>query len=110
MVLLIGEHMAFYTSVNRYGNSILYRGYSDNGSSIAQKYKFEPSLYIESKDPSKYRSFFGKQLKPIKLASMRDAKEFVEKYDGVSHRWKLNWLKLFTKEGAILRRVFRFNV
>ena len=75
--------MAFYTSVNRYGNSILYRGYSDNGSSIAQKYKFEPSLYIESKDPSKYRSLFGKQLKPIKLPSMRDAKEFVEKYDGI---------------------------
>jgi hypothetical protein len=37
--------MAFYTSVNRYGNSILYRGYNDNGVAVNDRIKFKPKLY-----------------------------------------------------------------
>jgi DNA polymerase elongation subunit (family B) len=83
MVLLIGEPMAFYTSVNRYGNSILYRGYNDSGAAISQKYKFKPTLYMESREDSRYHSLFGKPLQPIQFDSMREAKEFAEKYEGV---------------------------
>ena len=42
--------MTFYTNVSRYGNSILYRGYLDNGASVQHKYKFSPTLYIKNKD------------------------------------------------------------
>ena len=72
--------MAFYTSVNRYGNSILYRGYSDNGSPIQQKYKFVPKLYNVSNTPTKLKAFgTDNYLKEIRdIDSMKDAKNYLE--------------------------------
>jgi len=75
--------MAFYTSVNRYGNSILYRGYSDNGSAIQHKYKFRPTLYSLSQKDTGYKAFGGGNVQPKEFPSMRDAKEYVEMYSGV---------------------------
>ena len=40
--------MTFYTNVARYGNSLLYRGYTDNGTAILQKYKFKPTMFVAS--------------------------------------------------------------
>lgn len=75
--------MAFYTSVNRYGNSILYRGYSDNGSAVQHKYKFRPTLYSLSQNDTGYKAFGGGNVQPKEFPSMRDAKEYVELYSGV---------------------------
>jgi DNA polymerase elongation subunit (family B) len=77
--------MAFYTSVNRYGNSILYRGYSDNGTPITTKYKFEPTLYLPVKEESDTKSLFGHNLKTVNFSSMREAKEFIEMYEGTDN-------------------------
>ena len=38
--------MSFYTSINKYGNTLLYRGYNDNGSAITKRIKFQPTLYL----------------------------------------------------------------
>ncbi len=40
---------SFYTSVVRYGNSMLYRGYDANGNKIFKKDHFKPTFYISSK-------------------------------------------------------------
>jgi len=54
--------MNFYTSVNRYGNSILYRGVNNYGKRIEAKYKFEPKLYLPSnKITAKHKSIDGAQ-------------------------------------------------
>ena len=73
--------MAFYTSVNRYGNSILYRGYTDNGTAITDRIKFKPTLFVKSKDPSEWTSFDGDNIKPVSFADMREAKEFLQTYE-----------------------------
>ena len=44
-----GIYLSFYTSVNRYGNSLLYRGYNDNGVAISKRIKFEPTLFVPDK-------------------------------------------------------------
>jgi len=79
--------LTFYTSVNRYGNSILYRGYTDNGTAVSHKYKFEPTLYIptRSEEDTQHKSIFGNNLKPMHFSSMREAKEFIEMYDGTEN-------------------------
>jgi len=74
----------FYTSVNRYGNAILYRGYQD-GTRVKKKVKFAPTLYVRGKGDSKFTALDGTNVDPIKLDSMRDAKEFCEKYDQVDN-------------------------
>lgn len=74
----------FYTSVNRYGNNILYRGY-DNGTRVKRKIKFRPTLYVKGKGNSKFHALDGTNVDPIKFDSMRDAKEFIDKYEQVEN-------------------------
>lgn len=76
----------FYTSVERFGNTILWRGY-DNGRRFERKVKFSPTLFVTSSDKTKdtgYRTLVGGHpLVPMKQDTMKDAKEFVEKYKDV---------------------------
>lgn len=74
----------FYTSVDRLGNNILWRGY-ENGKKFARKVKFGPTLYLPTKQPTKYVSLIGDHpIAPRKFDSMSDAKEFIERYKDVS--------------------------
>jgi len=76
--------MRFYTNISRYGNNLLYRGY-DDGRRVKRKIPFKPTLYVKGKGGSKFTSLDGVNVDPIKLDSMRDAKEFVEKYKEVEN-------------------------
>jgi DNA polymerase elongation subunit (family B) len=76
--------MRFYTSINRYGNNLLYRGYED-GKRVKRKIPFKPTLYVKGKGGSKFTALDGTNVDAIKLDSMREAKEFIEKYDGVEN-------------------------
>ena len=76
--------MRFYTSINRYGNNLLYRGYED-GRRIKRKIPFKPTLYVKGKGNSKFTALDGTNVDAIDFASMREAKEFVEKYDDVKN-------------------------
>lgn len=72
-----------YTSINRYGNSILYRGRDLKGNSVKEKVKFQPRLFLRTEEPSQFKSLYGKNLKPMDFNSMRDAKEFLQQYEDV---------------------------
>ena len=74
----------FYTNVSRYGNNLLYRGYED-GHRVKKKIKFKPTLYVKGKGNSEFTSLDGINVDPIKFDSMRDAKDFCEKYEGVNN-------------------------
>ena len=78
--------MTFYTSVNRYGNSILYRGYTDNGTAIKQKYKFEPSLFYPIREQTVFKSFYGENLRRVKYQSMAAAKQKIEDMTGIENQ------------------------
>ena len=77
--------MNFYTSVARYGNSILYRGYNHQGKRIARKDTFQPTLYIPSKVDEGWTAIDGQIVAPITFDSMRETKEWLQTYDGVSN-------------------------
>ena len=73
----------FYTNVDRYGNSILFRGYDKRGP-VTKKIKFEPTFHIPNNDGD-WKSLEGQPLAEIQPGTMRDCKEFLQKYDDVSN-------------------------
>ena len=76
--------MSFYTSVNRYGNQILYCGYNDNGVRVEKRIKYAPTLFIPSKNKNTdWLALDGTPVEPMGFPSMRDAKNFIEKYKDV---------------------------
>jgi DNA polymerase elongation subunit (family B) len=75
--------LSFYTSVEVVGNRIAYRGYSDNGTPISQKYEFKPTLFLPHKEETGYKSLDGLNVKPFTLDSPRELKEFVKTKEGL---------------------------
>ena len=76
--------MEYYTSVVRYGNNILYRGYKD-GKRVSFKEEFCPTFYVQSTKESDWHDIYGKPVEPVYPGTMRDCKEFLEKYKDVSN-------------------------
>ena len=74
--------MNFYTNVQLVGNTILYRGY-EGGEKVTHRDSFSPTLFVSSKKETKYKTLDGKCVKPIKFDSVRDARDFVKKYDDI---------------------------
>lgn len=71
--------MKFYTNVVKYGNNLLYRGY-DGGERISERIKYSPSLFVPTKEKTKYRDLYGNKVGLIQFDTMKDANEFIEQY------------------------------
>lgn len=76
--------MDFYTSVNRYGNDILLRGFKQ-GKRIAQKIRFMPTLYTPTEKDTGWKTLTGQNVMPRGFDTMRDAADFMKQYDGVDN-------------------------
>lgn len=94
----------FYTSVERFGNNILWRGY-ENGKQFSRKVKFQPTLFTNGKKDvteSKFRSLTtDKPLVPHQLDSMKEGKDFVERYKdvhGLEIAGNTNYVSQFIQE------------
>jgi DNA polymerase elongation subunit (family B) len=74
----------FYTNIDRYGKNLLYRGYQD-GRAITKKVSFEPTFFIPSNESSDWSALDGTRVSKFNPGSMRDAKEFLERYKDVSN-------------------------
>jgi DNA polymerase elongation subunit (family B) len=74
----------FYTNVQILGDSVLYRGY-ENGKQITIKDSFSPTLFVKSETESKFKTLDGINVKPIKFSGVREAKDFVAKYQEVDN-------------------------
>lgn len=75
---------AFYTSVCRYGNSMLYRGYDGHGKRVYKKDNFKPKYYVPSQAESVWRGLDGAVVGPVEFDSMREAKQWLDQYREVS--------------------------
>jgi len=75
----------FYTSVERLGNHILYRGYDDNGKKVSHRIKYKPQLFMQSKKSNtRWKALDGTPLESIQFGSMSEVKEFEKTYNGVN--------------------------
>lgn len=79
----------YYTHVSTRNGKIYYRGYEvKNGvrNRVHAKLNFQPTLFLESTEPTDYKTIFGDDgpsLKVKKFESIAGAREFVKKYDDV---------------------------
>jgi DNA polymerase elongation subunit (family B) len=74
--------MKFYTNVEQVANRLLVRGY-EGGSSFSYRVPFNPTLYVASKNYSEWKTLEGDCVEPLKMGSINDAKEFVNRYKEV---------------------------
>ena len=74
--------MDFYTSIDRYGSALLYRGYS-NGQRVKKRIPFKPTLYVSGKGDSGWSTLDGRSVEPIQFETMREATEFTKRYQHI---------------------------
>jgi DNA polymerase elongation subunit (family B) len=74
--------LRFYTNVQLIGNQFLVRGY-ENGKRFENRDEFFPTLFIKSKKESEYKTLSGEYVEPIQPGTVRDCREFYNKYDNV---------------------------
>mgnify|MGYP003332596925 CR=1 FL=1 len=72
----------FYTNVQCFGNSILYRGVKD-GKRIKQRIDYSPSLYVPSRksNQTEYKSLEGIPLDRKEFEDLRSARDFVKQFE-----------------------------
>jgi DNA polymerase elongation subunit (family B) len=77
--------MKYYTNIAINGNNILFRGVN-NGRRVKMKVQYSPTFFLPSKkQQSGFQSLFGEQLEPMKFETIRDARDFMKRYDEVSN-------------------------
>ncbi len=76
--------MNFYTYARHYGNDILFRGVK-NGKRFTARHEFQPTLFVKSKEKSKYKSIFGESVSPIKFPTNKEATAFFDSYKDVEN-------------------------
>ena len=76
--------MDFYTNVAIINDTVLYRGFS-GGERIERREDFSPTLYVSSKNQTKYKTLEGNCVEPVHFGGIKDAKEFVNTYEAVDN-------------------------
>lgn len=74
----------FYSSVDLHFDNILFRGYK-NGKRIKENIKYSPTLYVECKEKTKFKTLDNKFVKPRKFSRISEAREFTKQYENVSN-------------------------
>tara|TARA_Y100000593_G_scaffold67554_1_gene124187 strand:+ start:817 stop:3366 length:2550 start_codon:yes stop_codon:yes gene_type:complete len=77
--------MSFYTNVQTIGNSILFRGVSENGKRFKDRIEYHPTLYIPTKEETKFRTLEGNPVGEIQPGTMKECREFITKYKEVGN-------------------------
>lgn len=75
--------MKFYTSVNRFGNQILVRGYED-GHRFSDKVPFSPTLFVPN-PKGDWTALDGTPVSAMQFSTMREAGEFIGEYEHVEN-------------------------
>ena len=76
--------MRFYTNVQMVGDHFLVRGY-ENGQHFMTREKFYPTLFVESKGKTKYKTLEGDYVQSVEPGTVRECRDFIKRYDGVDN-------------------------
>lgn len=98
--------MRFYTNVCRIGNELCVREINETGQS-KYKRRFTPTMYLQNNEGSEFTSLYGDSVKPLTLDNMKEAREFLERYKGVTGVnvfGQQNWILQFLNDeyGGVL--------
>ena len=87
----------FYTNVWHYGNDILFIGYDKQGNRKERRIAYKPYLFVPSKSKkSKYQTLYNEPVDKVEFDSIRDARNFVERYKDIANfEQKININELY---------------
>lgn len=77
--------MEYYTNVSVWGSRILYRGVNEYGEREQRRIDYNPSLFVPSKDPTRYTTVRGEYMDKISPGNIRDCRDFVNRYKDVDN-------------------------
>lgn len=77
--------MAFYTNCQVIGSKVLYRGISDSGQKERGKVDYTPTFFLPSDTPTKHTTIYGQYVSPIKPGSIKDCRDFIQRYKDVEN-------------------------
>ena len=77
--------MSFYTNVSKLGNSILFRGISNDGARFKERIEYFPTLFIPTKEETKFRTLEGRPVGEIQPGNMKECRDFIAKYKDVNN-------------------------
>ena len=77
--------MSFYTNVVALGNNILFRGISNEGKRFKDRIEYHPTLFIPTKEETKFRTLEGKPVGEIQPGNMKECREFIRKYKEINN-------------------------
>jgi len=76
--------MNYYTNISVQGNNVLYRGVL-NGRRIQKKIEYSPILFLPSNQKTGWKTLFGEHLELKKFDTIRDARDFIKRYEEVQN-------------------------
>lgn len=76
--------MKFYTNFYTKGDLVYVRGYS-NGKRKVEQIEYSPTLFVPSRKSSTWQTIHGEPVEPIELGSIREARDFVKRYEDVDN-------------------------
>jgi len=74
--------MIFYTNTYSRGNFVYIRGYHD-GKRFMDKIPYKPTFFVPAKQQTQYKTIHGQYVEPIEQGSIREARDFLTKYEDV---------------------------
>ena len=77
--------MSFYTNVVTLGNNILFRGISSDGKRFKDRIEYHPTLFIPTKEKTKFRTLEGDPVGEIQPGTMKECREFIRKYKDIDN-------------------------
>ena len=77
--------MSFYTNVQTIGNSILFRGVSNDGKRFKDRIEYHPTIYIPTKEETKFKTLQGEPVGEIRPGNMKECREFISKYHDIDN-------------------------
>lgn len=93
----------FYTSAERSGKFILFRGY-EHGRPVKRKIEYRPTLYLPSPEPTEFRTLQGKFVAPFQPGTMGECYKFCEEYkdvEGMSVYGNQNYVHQFLSDNFL---------
>ena len=76
----------FYTNSQYHRGSIYVRGYDTNGKYVSKKVDYQPTIFVPTnkiEESDGWRTIYGDPVKPVKMRSVFDMKEYVNGLDNI---------------------------
>jgi DNA polymerase elongation subunit (family B) len=94
---------SFYTNVELVGSNILLKEFDETGAKRHRKFQWQPTVYLRDdvSGETEYKSLYGNAVKPIQPGTVRETRDFIKQYDGVSGMevyGQLNYILQFLNE------------